>query len=128
MERETEIWSHFTKKVVGREVDVTNLELEGLGSLSVDKRERGKRLSEMEKNAKREKYINSKTNLPCEIRVFAAKVSIGSSLLEDRSAEVKVSNDSSGAKVEVSIDNLGDLCIGLARSGDASSISVNKDR
>jgi len=76
---------------------VPNLELEGLGSL------------------------------PCEIRVFAAKVSVGSSLLEDRSAEVKVSNDSSGAKVKVSIDNLSDLCIGLARSGDASSVSVNKD-
>lgn len=81
----------------GKNVEGESLEFEGLGSL------------------------------PCEVRVFATEVAVGGSLLEDRSAEVEVSDDSSGAEVEVGIDDFGDLGVGLSGAGEASSVSINED-
>jgi hypothetical protein len=55
--------------------------------------------------------------LPSEVRVVATEVAVGGGLLKDGSSEVEVSDDSAGAEVEVVLDDLGDLGIGLAGAG-----------
>jgi len=66
-------------------------------------------------------------HFPGEVRVVSAEVAVGSGLLQDWSAEVQVTDDSSWAKVKVVLDDLSDLLISLLGSGEASAVCVHED-
>ena len=53
-------------------------------------------------------------SLPGEVGVVASEVSVGGGLAHDGAAELEVADDASGAKVEVLVDNVGELGVGLA--------------
>lgn len=65
--------------------------------------------------------------LPREVRVFAAEVSVGGGLLEDGPAELQVAHEASGTEVEVVVDDLNNLLVGLAgaRLSRAEGIDVD---
>jgi len=67
-------------------------------------------------------------HFPSEIRVVAAKMSVGSSLLQDWATQVQVTDDASRSQVEVVLDNVGNFSISLARAGLSCTIGVNEDR
>ena len=62
---------------------------------------------------------------PCEIRIVASKVTIGSSLSHAGALQVEVTNDASGAKIKVLLDNFGK--IGIRHAFLDSSIGIDKD-
>lgn len=66
-------------------------------------------------------------SLPGEVSVVAAEVTVSGGLLHDRAAQVQVADDGSRAQVEVILDNLGDLQVGLTRAGQTSTVGINED-
>jgi hypothetical protein len=74
------------------------------------------------------KYLEDKglRGLPSEVGVGAAEVTVSGGLLEHRSAQVKVADDSSGAEVEVVLDDLSDLSVGLLGAGHAGAVGVHE--
>jgi len=66
-------------------------------------------------------------SLPGEVSVVAAEVTVSGGLLHDRAAQVQVADDGSRAQVEVILDNLSDLQVGLTRAGQTSTVGINED-
>ena len=66
-------------------------------------------------------------SLPGEVRVVASEVPVGSGLAHDGAAELEVPDDAAGAEVEVLVDDVGELSIGLARCLLGGAVGVNKD-
>lgn len=59
--------------------------------------------------------------LPSEVRVLATEVTVDSSLLEDRPTQLQVTHQAARAEVEVIVDDIHHLLVGLARAGLASA-------
>ena len=67
-------------------------------------------------------------HFPSEVRIASAEVTVGSSLLEDGSAKLEISDDGSRAEVEVAVDNRSDFSISLARSLHAGAVGIDEYR
>jgi len=66
--------------------------------------------------------------LPSEVRVASAEMAVGGGLLQDRSSEVQISDDSSRSQVEVLLHDLNELEVGLAGSlAGAIRIDMNRE-
>ena len=62
--------------------------------------------------------------LPEELLLVSAKVAVGGGLVVDRGSEVEGSHEHAGAQVEVVLDDLRELGVGL----DAGAVGVDEDR
>lgn len=74
-------------------------------------------------------YLNRQVlrRLPGEVGVLPSEVSVRGSLLEDGPAQLQVTHKASGAKVEVVVDDLDKILVGLARARLPRAERVNVD-
>lgn len=64
---------------------------------------------------------------PGEVRVVAAEVAVRSRLLEDGLSQLQVAEQTARAEVEVVVDDLHKVLVGLAGAGLAGAVRVNVD-
>ncbi|CAN0538354.1 unnamed protein product, partial [Ectocarpus sp. 12 AP-2014] len=66
-------------------------------------------------------------SFPGELRVAAPEVAVGSRLAEDGLSQLKVAQQAAGPQVEVVVDDLHELLVGLAGAGLGGAVRVHVD-
>lgn len=65
--------------------------------------------------------------LPGEVGVNTTKVSVGRGLLHHRAAKVEVTDDATSTEIEVLLDDLDELQVGLSRAGGGGAVGIHED-